>query len=139
MKIENYLTKEEISDIKGKNLQDLRDIVEKLTTTENETPEEEILNAPSFATAHMGVIYLYLSQLRVEVHEKNPNSKRIPELESIIKTSKHCFVGLKELIDRHYKYFEYKAKVIEYQTKVLNLEKRIEELERVKSELVNGL
>lgn len=138
MKLENYLTKEEIDEIKSKSLAELRDSVAKLCDTE-QSPEDELLNSPSFASAHMGVIHLYLSQLRVEVQEKKPDSPRVKELEEMIKTSKHCFIGLKELIDRNYKYFDYKAKVIEHQNTILQLEKKIEELQKMNEQLINGL
>lgn len=139
MKVENYLTKEEIAEIKGKNLHELQAIISEITSLEAKTPKDELLNAPSFAKAHMGVIYLYLSNLRGEVHEKKPNSPRIKELESMIDTSKHCFIGLQTLEERNYKYFDYKAKVVEYQQKVLNLEKQVEELQKINEELINGL
>jgi hypothetical protein len=139
MKLENYLTAEEIADTKGKSLKELQEIVARLTTIPDQTPEDELLNSPSFAKAHMGVIYLYLSNLRMEVHEKKPDSPRIKEIESMIDTSKHCFIGLQTLEERNYKYFDYKAKLIEMQAKSLEQEKKIQELQKINEELINGM
>ena len=139
MKVENYLTKEEISEIKGKNLHELQELISKISSPVDATPEDELLSSPSFAKAHMGVIYLYLSNLRMEVYEKKPDSPRIKELESMIDTSKHCFNGLQTLEERSYKYFDYKSSYIDAQQKILELEKLVQELQKIIEGLINCL
>lgn len=139
MKTENYLTKEEIEETKGKSLAELQALVSKLASLPDGRPDSDMLSSPSFAKAHMGVIYLYLSNLRIEVAQKRPDSDRIKELESMIDESKYCFKGLQTLEERSYKYFDYKGKLIDQQAQVLKLEKRVEELEKMNEELINGL